>query len=134
MESIVSPWIIYLLSLVDVVNDFGGFFAVILSIAMVIHVIVDICIFNDDYESDKEQWAKFKANSGIKFLKVLWVLCLLIGFLLPSKNTIIAMYATDKITYNSVQKAVDIGRDVKNTIKKDVIDILQSLNKKEESK
>jgi hypothetical protein len=123
MESIVNPWIIYLLWKIDTLRD-------IIRIPCIVALIIFIVfIFIDAIENDGDC---FKENSkNIKKGIFTWLFLVSFVVLLPSKNTIIAMYVANEITYNRAEKAVDITKDLKNTLKKDIIDIIQEVTKED---
>ena len=64
------------------------------------------------------------------YIKWLFVVFLVLSIVTPSKNTLIGMIVVQNITENNIKKAVVTGRDLKDEIKKDIIDILQGLESK----
>ena len=68
MESIISPWFIYLLSLVDFFKEFFGFFAVVSGMAITTYLIGKVVIATRDGDDSNEMknwgnvWKKAKVN------------------------------------------------------------------------
>ena len=131
MESIISPWFIYLLSLVDFFKEFFGFFAVVSGMAITTYLIGKVVIATRDGDDSNEMknwgnvWKKAKVNLVIV---IFWVF-LVLGIFLPTRNTLIAMYVADKVTYAKVEKVVKITEDIKGQLKKDVMDIIGAIKK-----
>jgi hypothetical protein len=48
--------------------------------------------------------------------------------LLPSQKTLISMLVADKLTYNAAEKIIEAGKNLKDEIKGDVIDVFQNIN------
>ena len=122
MESIINPWLIYFLS---ILNSILGICIGALIISTVITIGGFILWVNED------------DDNGLRLSKKILpcvVFFLLLVILIPSKNTVITMYVADKITWNNIEKTVEIGANVKETIKKDVIDILSVLYDEEDLK
>lgn len=113
MESIVSPWIIYLIFMVT------NFKAIFIIVGAMIGVI-GLPIYIDA--------GKHKVGY------LMWTICIVmltIGFLIPTKATVIGMVTANEITYDRADKAVEIGKDIKDSIKKDIIDIIQEITKED---
>lgn len=127
MESIVSPWFIYLVGLVDGLIAFMAVPIILSAIALIVYFI-GLLVNTCDNSLDPENWETAWGKKWLLAL-VIFSISVFIAVFTPSKNTIIAMYVADKVTYNSIQEAVSTGKDIKETIKKDIIDIIQSVNK-----
>lgn len=108
-DPIISPWLIYLLELINTLK-------VIFSIAGILGIT--ICI------------AALIIENKL-FLKhfILAVVISIIGILIPTQKTLIAMIAAKHITPANVTRAVETGKDIKEEIKKDIIEILQQVEK-----
>jgi hypothetical protein len=57
---------------------------------------------------------------------------LFVSLLIPSKETIIQMIVADNTTPANLIKAKDLGLDLKDGIKKDVLEIIREINKEGE--
>ena len=121
MQHIISPWLISFINVVDVINIICITSIVMLGVTLAVILIVRAI------ENEKEIITK-----TVK--KIIWgfIVSLLLVTLIPSKNILIQMIVADHLTYNTVNKVIMQGKNVKNEIKKDIIDILTSVNKKEE--
>jgi len=130
MEPIVSPWFIYLLGVVGSFHfAFGVGFIVLLIVSAVAWIIFGIS-YGDSYSTEKEEMAK-KYIPLLKKMTTWTVIILILGIFVPSKNTMIGMYVANEVTYGRAGKAIEVTKDVKDELKKDVLDIIQALNKKE---
>ena len=128
MEPIVSPWFIYLLSVAD---GLIVFFSIGLFIGLASLVGFHIwynCEF--DYSWVKDE----KKAVGKRILRMVRRICipfsiisLLIVLFLPGRNTIIGMYVADHITPNNVKKALVVGKDFKEEVKKDILDLIEAI-------
>ena len=129
MEPIVSPWFIYCLSLVTPIIGVLIFVAGAVAITGMLFGICLAVNSGEYWAKDREKIYKaWKAFHPKLFISI-GVIALLLVIFIPSRNTIIAMYAADKITYNNVQKAVDAGKTIKDSLKQDVIDIIQTIQR-----
>jgi hypothetical protein len=128
MESIVNPWFIYLLGMVDSLNTIIGVTFVFVCIGLFILIVVAIvATCAGDGDLVKDGWDKcWKPRFYIPLFIYLF-LCATV----PTKKTLIAMYVANEVTYERAEKAVDITKDLKNTLKKDIIDIIQEVTKED---
>ncbi|KKN78301.1 hypothetical protein LCGC14_0351600 [marine sediment metagenome] len=138
MEHIVNPWFIYLLS---VVNNFGVLLttgAVLSGTGYLVYIIIYViygllkaedCGGNNDFDNFLKNWSG-KGKASI----YLFLLFIILAVVCPNKNTIIAMYVADKVTYDTAGEALKSGKAFKDELKKDVIDIIESITKQKEKK
>jgi len=120
MENIVSPWLIYMLFKID---TFATFLTTAIPIFAVIATFLWLPISDEGWET-KERYMKFYK----KFVPVC-IFLFVLGGLTPSKNALIAMYVANEVTYDRAEKVIDVTKDVKNSLKKDIIDIIQEVTK-----
>ena len=113
MESIVSPWFIYLLSLVDDFKTFFGFFAILIGATLTTYIVGRIVTEVVEYKDDIEKWKLSWKKAKIGMLIVIFWVFFVLGMFLPTRNTLIAMYVADKVTYAKVEKVVKITEDIK---------------------
>ena len=125
MEPIISPWFIYLLGIIDATKAVFWTFGILGMIALMVLLVIHIVEKAMDEMSDE---GKKGILTGLRASLVMSLL-LLPAIFVPSKNTIIAMYVADNITPNNVEKALEVGQDFKNEIKKDIIDLIDGINK-----
>ena len=127
-DPIVSPWFIYMLSVVDSIGDMivgAVIFTLTTSFTCLIFVAIQTDLGNINVT---KKWLK-----KLKITIPLFVIFVLLSILIPSKNTIITMYATQFLTQENIIKAISTGKSIKDEIKTDIIDILNGvIDKKEE--
>ena len=132
MEPIISPWFIYLLSLANACIVILTVFALCSFTALLVYYIRLACMQSEYDESDRKKWlVGWKKVKGKVW--VLFVVTLTLSVFIPSKNTIIAMYVADNITSNNVGKALEVGKEFKDEIKKDILDLIEGVNKAKEN-
>jgi len=137
MEPIISPWLIYALSVVGNLKEgFIGISIAALAVSIILWIIYSITksagVGYGENDSDNKT-AKAIYPFAIKTLIVLPIVGLF-AILTPSKNTLIGMIVADQITYDSLGKAVNTGKAVKNELKKDVLDIIEAITKENKEK
>ena len=122
MEPIVSPWFIYLLFKVDTFVTFAWVIGILAlaggSIAFL--PIDDMC-----REDVQTKYLKYYRRM---ILLSIGVSMIFLALITPSKNTIIAMYVSQQVTYDKVGKYVEITKNIKNTLKQDIVDIIREIN------
>jgi len=130
MEPIVSPWFIYLLSLVNTLIVIYAVTATCCFAALLVYYIALACMQGEYDKSERERWL-IGWKKAKRYVWILFVISLVSSMLIPSKNTIIAMYVADNITPNNVEKALDVGKDFKEEIKKDIFELIEAIQKDE---
>lgn len=125
MEPIISPWLIYAISISDSIKDAFNVFTIIIFIGGII--VACILTFADELEWVSEN--KTTTIKGTIGWFVFFIIFGLLSILTPSKNTLIGMIVADQITYDNVSKGVDAGKNLKNELKKDVLDIIEAITK-----
>jgi hypothetical protein len=83
------------------------------------------------YDQDEDELADFKKGWGKKgkISILLSLIFIFISVFCPTKDELIAIYVADKVTYDIAEKALDNGKLIKDELKKDVIEIIESLTK-----
>ena len=130
MEPIVSPWFIYFLSLVDSIICLLVTTAILSAIALLIYYIGFGMTAGSYSQNERERWVNGWKGKA-KLLWILIVVCVPLSVFIPSKNTLIAMYVADNITPNNVEKALEVGKDFKEEIKKDIFELIEAIQKDE---
>lgn len=124
MDQIISPWFIYLLGIIDIVEViviFGG------SILMATFIGFGIGELYCETERGKDDDG-YKSCRRIRKKALLPALIfLLLAAFIPSKKTMIGMYVADFATYDRVSEAVDVSVDLKNELKKDIFELIDKL-------
>lgn len=95
MEPIISPWLIYALSLVDPL-------IITISVVAMLAMTALIIVYTDDDFSYK------RSSKGVKALWVVFIISTLLAIFIPSKNTLIAMYITNQVTPENLNNAQEI--------------------------
>jgi len=137
-ESIVSPWFVYLLFNIDSFITVLVIPCVILGGAVLVYYIggiVNAAAIADSHEAEKGQMRKSADNwrkvwkEHIRYLIPIFISALLLATFIPNKDTLIAIYVADQLTWKKVEKTVEITNDIKNSLKKDAIDIIEMVTK-----
>jgi NADH:ubiquinone oxidoreductase subunit 6 (subunit J) len=126
MEPIVSPWFIYWLG---VLGGLEVFLLVLSVVTAILAVIYLLCSVDDDTDKNNRH-AYAKKSRG--FLILLAFIALLM-VLTPSKETVIAMYASRHVTKNSLSTAAGVVSKTAEDIKMDIIDIIRAFTEKPDS-
>jgi len=126
MEPIISPWLIYWINLLGNLQVLFFVSSIILLLACIISLVCWKSAYHNEDKKDGRMWFK---RCFILLLIVAPIVCFA-----PGRTTVIQMLVAKNITYERVDKALVAGKGVKDELKKDVIDILSSINKKEEPK
>lgn len=129
MKPIISPWLIYLINLVDK-------FQVIINIALVVLGFTIICLgiawllFSMEYDKDDSIIVTCK-----KYLKksIIWVVVSgLLFAVVPSKDTMYVMLTLDNVTTDNIQAIGKTGKDVVDYITDHTDQIDKIVNKDDE--
>ena len=125
MEPIISPWLIYFVSIIENLRDFFNAITFIV-IAIDIIIVMGAFIESDDAIAVFYNRKEKKIKPFIKLLIVLSIICPLLIVFIPSKETIITMYIANMITPDNLNLANEI---FKSNLK-DYMDIIfNALNK-----
>lgn len=128
MKPIISPWLIYLIDLVDK-------FQVIINIALVVLGFTIICLgiawllFSMEYDKDDSIIVTCK-----KYLKksIIWVVVSgLLFAVVPSKDTMYVMLTLDNVTTDNIQAICKTGKDVVDYITDQIDKIVNKDDEKE---
>ena len=125
MEPIVSPWLIYFISIIE---NLHSFFEAVTFIVMATDIIIVMGAFieSDDAIAVFYNREEKKIKPFIKLLIALSIICPLLIVFIPSKETIITMYIANMITPDNLNLANEI---FKSNLK-DYMDIISNaLNK-----
>lgn len=125
MEHVISPTFIYLLMLIPTIKDaliVISLITLVLAVAIWFAFIISI---EEEDRKDKDE----KFNAILKRVIIIFSGLLIIGILLPDRKTMIGMYVADKTTYNTISKAGELTKDIKDEIKKDIIEIIREIER-----
>ena len=135
-ESIIDPMLWYYINIVpNGIYTVGGIalgglflFGIINLVNGFIELDESTWFYNGDKGINLRKSGKMKIKRAIKlFIWGLLPLTLLI--FTPNKTLIVQMFVLDNITFDRVEKAVELGKDIKDEIKNDIIDIIQAIDK-----
>lgn len=125
MEPIISPWLIYFVSIVENLHDFFNAITFIVIVTDII-IVMGSFIESDDAIAVFYNREEKKIKPFIKLLIALSIICPLLIVFIPSKETIITMYIANIITSDNLNLANEI---FKSNLK-DYMDIISNaLNK-----
>lgn len=133
MEPIISPWLIYLLGVSDPITFYCGMMAFLSGVAIILYIFFSCVEHTFYHDSSKEAWKRIKPKLA-RWSISLFIIFGLINIIAPSRTTLISMIIAQNITPVNVEKALKTGKDFKDELKKDVIDIIQSVTKEEKKK
>ena len=135
MEPIVSPWLIYALQVVDNLISVGVGSGVLMSVVVLVLWAIVAVSKADGHGCGEEDSDNIRARQlfpyAIKTTIAVMLFWLLVVFI-PSSKTLLGMYAASQIPPDNVKAAVMAGKDFKEEIKGDVIDIIQSVQEDKE--
>lgn len=101
---IISPWIFYLIGLVN--NLFN-----LSIVVMVVCPFVIVCLLFFQYDEDDDVDTKIKTIKRIKLFTILLVISTISAVMLPNKETMYTMLVADSVTYENLDKASDVIHD-----------------------
>jgi len=128
-EPIISPWLFFVIDGAKNVSFLFIFLGIIGFGATVFTLVARL----DAYPSPNKDEKK-TAIKKFKKLVPLSLIAIALGVLIPSKDTLYKMVIAQNITYERVGKAVDVGKELHDTIKQDVLDVIRELTKEKEKK
>ena len=111
---IINPFYIYLLSISD---KFMTLFTVITAISLGLVLIYLMFKVLDEDTTGIKWWI-------VKILSIIGGIALLFTLIIPPRDTMIQMYVASKVTPQLIKDAVITGKNFKDEIKKDIIDLL----------
>ena len=124
-EPIVSPLFIYLLGVVEGIGIISGIAVTIFGGTYLGFKIAawSSLIEYGDKDKDYQRCRSIYRKTLLPFLIFLFV-----SVFVPSKTTLLQMYAANYITFERVEKAVKLGKSLKDEIKSDIIDIILAID------
>lgn len=128
MKPIISPWVIYLIDLVDKFQGIISAALCVLGFAIVVLGIMWL-LFSMDYDQDDSIIVTCK-----KYLKksIIWfVVSVLLFAVFPSKDTMYVMLTLDNVTTNNIQTIGKTGKDVVDYITNQIDKIVNDKDEKE---
>lgn len=131
MDSIVSPLLIYLISVINSIRIFAFILGLIFSIPLLIYFVSDFFNhINEDilfpYQLDQYEEIKEKNAKQIKKYFILCLTFILVGLLIPSKETLITMLIANVITPDNINMSNEL---IKHNVQDYVNIIVDGINK-----
>lgn len=115
MEPIISPWLVYLVSVLTTISHVASIAIMAGSTIIVLCIIVMSLTFNED---------EYIWNKTIKIMKItgiVMVVSVVIVTLIPSRNDMLAMFALSYITPDNIQlvqgNIVDFVKQIAQAVK-----------------
>lgn len=131
MDPIVNPWLIYLISVINSIRIFAFILGLVFSIPLLIYFVSDFFNYiNEDilfpYQLDEYEELKKRNSKQIKKYFILCLTFILIGLLIPSKETLITMLIANVITPDNINMSNEL---IKHNVQDYVNIIVDGINK-----
>jgi hypothetical protein len=127
---IINPFMIYLVYNIDSLINILIVSTILSITTLTIYYIARLvcCVdFKDKYQQWLISWKKV-----LKYGIVTLIISITLLTFIPNKNTLIAMYVANQITYARVEKTMNAANNIKDVLKKDVLDIIEGITKNQE--
>lgn len=131
MDPIVSPWLIYLISVINSIRIFAFILGLVFSIPLLIYFVSDFFNYINEnilfpYQLDEYEELKKRNSKQIKKYFILCLTFILVGLLIPSKETLITMLIANVITPDNINMSNEI---IKHNVQDYVNIIVDGINK-----
>lgn len=131
MDPIVSPWLIYLISVINSIRIFAFILGLVFSIPLLIYFVSDFFNYINEntlfpYQLDEYEELKKRNSKQIKKYFILCLTFILIGLLIPSKETLITMLIANVITPDNINMSNEL---IKHNVQDYVNIIVDGINK-----
>ena len=131
MDPIISPWLIYLISVINSIRIFAFILGLSFSIPLLIYFVSDFFNYiNEDilfpYQLDQYEELKKRNSKQIKKYFILCLTFILVGLLIPSKETLITMLIANVITLDNINMSNEL---IKHNVQDYVNIIVDGINK-----
>lgn len=131
MDPIVSPWLIYLISVINSIRIFAFLLGLVFSIPLLIYFVSDFFNYiNEDilfpYQLDEYEELKKRNSKQIKKYFILCLTFILVGLLIPSKETLITMLIANVITSDNINMSNEL---IKHNVQDYINIIVDGINK-----
>ena len=118
MAPVISPWVFYAISVVDVVKNAAVFFAFVIG-GVAIAAIIVMLVNRFEYGEDDEDYLKWKPIA--KSTTVIASICLIFAIFIPSEKTITKMIVAQNVTY----ERVEVVTDTVQTVYEDIMNLFE---------
>lgn len=131
MDPIVSPWLIYLISVINSIRIFAFILGLVFSIPLLIYFVSDFFNYINEnilfpYQLDEYEELKKRNFKQIKKYFILCLTFILVGLLIPSKETLITMLIANVITPDNINMSNEL---IKHNVQDYVNIIVDGINK-----
>jgi uncharacterized membrane protein len=126
MEPIVSPWIVYLVGNCDSISIIT-YIPFICCCLILFVLLVNYVISSDSGSRESEEKAHLLLKKKYKLLCILGSVFFVLALLVPGKKTVIGMLVAQEVTIDRVAAGKELVEEVRQQIKKDTLDIIQSI-------
>lgn len=120
-EPIVSPWVIYLISLVTEIKIVSATVGIPLFVSSMIILFTYFFNENDDVIE--------RCKKALKYFLPISLFLLFISIFTPSSTAITGMIVAKNITPHNLGIAKELTKDIHDALKKDVLDIIEAIKK-----
>lgn len=122
-QHIISPWTVYLIGM-------SNNMVIISTITLVMGLLITILIGGIYLVCDDEEvCANIRKAFKKTHIATILITCTIVCVFVPDKTTWIQMIVANNLTYANINKSISAGISVKDSIKKDIIEILTAINK-----
>ena len=129
MTQIISPWVVYLISIATGAKTVCGVLGALGGIGLGAAMFCWFMSYGSEYKDDINACKAARHAMRILILPVLVLAVAAIA--IPDKRTCIAMIIAQEMTYERVDRLVEAGGDVRQAVKQDIIEIIQAVTEKE---
>lgn len=131
MDPVISPWLIYLISVINSIRIFAFILGLVFSIPLLIYFVYDFFNYINEnilfsYQLDEYEELKKRNSKQIKKYFILCLTFILIGLLIPSKETLITMLIANVITSDNINMSNEL---IKHNVQDYVNIIVDEINK-----
>jgi len=125
-DYIVNPIFFYWMRTLGILTDTVGVLAAVSGIALLTLLIVKFIseLQEDDYDTLSPKQL-ILVNRYFKYIGIIFVAAMLLAVSVPGPDTLIKMEIARNVTYSKVGQ-------VKDSLKKDIIDIINAINKQKD--
>jgi membrane-associated HD superfamily phosphohydrolase len=125
---IIDPIFIYWLQILGSLQTGASVVSILSLLGFIIVLIVIFADYMAVYWKYRDEKQKKIIKRILRYILQVFVICFALSTFIPSTDTLIKMYIAGSVTPNTVKTAISTGKDLKNELKKDIIDIIQTID------
>lgn len=122
MKPIISPWLIYFLSVLDGINLVGAGIFILGLIGIPVSLFIIYC-FNDNYPGGETDAVK-KAFSSVKPYIIAYAIFVGVACFIPTKTTVYQMIVAKELTPDNISTITQAAGDTAEDVADYVVDII----------